>query len=160
MQEKQGHLGQRLFSGLFFLFWIWKTTCLGLHLSFWPTWPDNSFPQDLKSKCLELDTSTLCFFPYPKPHLSPPAVLFPTWITISIQSTSPCSVPFVLCLSQEIEKENLHIFPTPFFSLVDISRCASSRLAKYKQAFRLTSARTKAPAGESALCSLLSLQGC
>lgn len=43
--------------------------------------------------------------------------------------------------------EDIHIFPTPFFSLVDISRCASSRLAKHKQAFRATGSWTRGPAG-------------
>lgn len=43
--------------------------------------------------------------------------------------------------------EDIHIFPTPFFSLVGISRCASSRLAKHKQAFRLTGSWTRGPVG-------------
>lgn len=47
-------------------------------------------------------------------------------------------------------REDIRIFPTPFFSLVDISRCASSRLAKHKQAFRLTGSWTKGPAGARA----------
>ena len=61
----------------------------------------------------------------------------------TFRTRSPCFLPQAECCVlgtrlPEQGREDIHIFPTPFFSLVDISRCASSRLAKHKQAFRLT----------------------
>lgn len=67
---------------------------------------------------------------------------------MTFQAHSPCFLPqagyFVLgTWLPKQGREDIHIFPTPFFSLVDISRCASSRLAKHKQAFRLTGSWTR-----------------
>lgn len=73
----------------------------------------------------------------------------------TFRTLSPCFLPQAeyCVLGTWLPKqgrEDIHIFPTPFFSLVDISRCASSRLAKHKQAFRLTGSWTKGPAGARA----------
>lgn len=75
---------------------------------------------------------------------------------MTLRTRSPCFLPqaeyFVLgSWLPKQGREDIHIFPTPFFSLVGISRCASSRLAKHKQAFRLTGSWTRGPIGMRAL---------
>lgn len=64
----------------------------------------------------------------------------------SFTPSKPLSIlcPLYSVYHERYRERDSQIFPTPFFSLVDISRCASSRLDKHKQAFRLTSAWTKA----------------